>query len=126
LIIPTGREIYIRAETQIVNTTLIGKCVQVVKMTTRDVTFTNLSNNKMLELAEVNPSSGKGKLGYTPFERHYLEMTLKAKKEMVAKVFEKNKDGLAEAKKRARSHSRSKSSDQPVKTRKDKTRNSHK
>jgi len=52
-------------------------------MTTRYVTFTNLSSNKMLELAEANPSSGKGKLGYTLFERQYLEMTLKAKKEKV-------------------------------------------
>jgi len=33
-----------------------------VKMITRDITFTNLSNNKMLELTEANPSSGKGGL----------------------------------------------------------------
>jgi len=95
-------------------------------MTTRDVTFTNLSSNKMLELSKANPSSGKGKLGYTPFERQYLEMTLKAKKQNVARVLEKNKEGLADAKKRARSHSHSRSSDPPVKTKKYKTRNSHK
>ena len=83
-------------------------------MITRDITFTNLSNNKMLELTETNPSLGKGKHGYTPFERHYLEMMLKAKKEKVKKVLGKIKESLAEAKKSARSHSRSKYSAPPV------------
>ena len=97
-----------------------------VRMTTRDVTFANLSNTKMLELVEANPSSRKGKLCCTPFKRQSLEMTLKTKKEKVAKVLEKNKEGLAEAKKRARSHSHSKSSDPSVrKNRRDKTRKSH-
>jgi len=95
-----------------------------VKMTTRDITFSNLSHNKMLELAEANPTSGKGKLGDTPFERQYLEMTLEAKKQKVLKVLKKNKEGLIEAKKRARYHSRSKSSDPPVKNRKEKNRDS--
>jgi len=53
-------------------------------------------------------------------------MTLKAKKQKVAKVLEKNKEALAEAKKRARSFSCRKSSDPPFKKRREKTRNSHK
>jgi len=53
-------------------------------------------------------------------------MMLKAKKQKVARVLEKKKEGLAEARKKARSHSRSKSSDLPVKTKRDKTRNGHK
>jgi len=93
-------------------------------MTTRDLTFNRISHNEMLELVET--SSGRKKLHYTPHERLYLEMTLKAKKEKVKKVLKQNKEGLADAKKRARSHSRSKSSDPPPanRNRKDITRSS--
>ena len=40
-----------------------------------------LLKSKMAEIEEAYPSKGKGKLGYTPFKRHYLAMALKAKKE---------------------------------------------
>ena len=95
-------------------------------MTARDITFSNISNTKMFIMVEESPSSGKTKLGYTPFERQYLKMMLKAKKEKVKRVLKQNKEGLAEAKKRARSQLRSKSSDPPVnRNRREKTKNSH-
>ena len=52
-------------------------------------------------------------------------MTLRAKKKG-KKVLKPNKEGLVEAKKRARYHSRIKSSDPPVnRNRREKTRNIH-
>jgi len=65
----------------------------------------------MIELEEANSGSGKGKLGYMPFECGYLATRLKARKEKAAEVLKKNKKGLTDAKNQARSHSHSKSSD---------------
>jgi len=84
LIIPTGKEIYRRLiltvsvsvlrilrslivphvalKTMSASAAEIQMCTG-VRMTTRDVTFTNLSNNKMIELSEANPVQGKANLG---------------------------------------------------------------
>jgi len=59
-----------------------------VRMTTKDITFDRFSHNKHLEMAET--SSGRTKLGYTPHERQYFEMSLKAKKQKVKKVLKQN------------------------------------
>lgn len=50
-----------------------------VKMTTQDNTFTNMSNACMIELAEADSTSGKGKLAYTPYQRQHLKMALEHK-----------------------------------------------
>lgn len=101
-----------------------------VKMTTRDITFDNIDFNEKANMAE---SKGQKFLHYTPWQRNDLAMSLKMQKQRAAKVLQKNKDELADAKKllaekqkkRSRSQSRSQSSEPTViKNRKEKARKS--
>ena len=92
------------AEIQCEKSTLTGRYVQVSK-TTRDATFDRISFNEKCELAKK--SNGQKYLHYTLHECQYLANTLKIHKQRAAKVLKQNKDALADAKKRARSRSRS-------------------
>jgi len=76
-------------------------------MTTKDIIFDTFGPDKTIEMDRPCPSTGTGKLAYTPFQRAQIAMNLKARKRQLEKVLKTTKKGFDNVKKKSRSCSKS-------------------